>query len=324
MKIVVTGGAGYLGTVLSQRLLDAGHEVRAVDNLLHGGLPVLALAGREGFEFIRGDVRDERLMARALKGAGAVVHLAAIVGDPACARSAEETCEVNVGASTALVVLAVAGGVERFVFASTCSNYGTTRHDPEPVTEGSELRPLSLYAESKVAVERHLARIPASCAAITVLRFATLFGLSPRMRFDLTVNGFARDLVLEGRIAVRGPGAFRPYVHVRDAARAVALVLSAPAPLVSGRVFNVGASTENHRKLDLARLIRDAVGGGEIDVLDEGPDTRDYRVSFERLRRELGYEITRDVRAGAREVAAAVRAGAVDDVGFRRFFNVAP
>lgn len=324
MKVVVTGGAGYLGTILSQCLIDAGHEVRAVDDLRHGGLPVLALAGRDGFEFIRGDVRDERLMAHALEGARAVVHLAAIVGDPACARWPEETRAVNIRASVALVAAAVSSRVERFIFASTCSVYGQTSHHLEPVSEDCELRPVSLYAESKVAVERHLARMPADGTAITVLRLATLFGLSPRMRFDLTLNGFVRDLVLNGRVSVHGPGAFRPYVHVRDAARAMALVLAAPAPLVAGQVFNVGNTADNHRKLDLATLIRDTVGAGELEVLSSGPDTRDYRVSFERLRRELEYASTRDVCAGTREVAAAVRAGAFDDMGERRFFNVAP
>jgi nucleoside-diphosphate-sugar epimerase/quercetin dioxygenase-like cupin family protein len=314
VRILITGGAGYLGMVLASELLGAGHEVRVVDSLVHGAAPLLALLGRERFSFAREDVRDAAAMAGALRGIDGVVHLAAIVGDPACARQPDLARAVNTAAAIALADAAVAAGVPRFVFASTCSGYGAMDRDGDLLTEGHPLRPLSVYAASKVAVERHLLSRPPGPTALTPIRLATLYGLSPRMRFDLTVNEVTRDLVVRGRALVRGARRSRPYVHVRDAARAIALVLAAPPGAVAGEALNVGATDENYRKIELCEAIRGVVGG-ELEVSDATDDPRDYRVSFELLRRRLGFEITRRVPDGAREIAGAITAGVLGDTG---------
>jgi len=321
MRVLVTGGAGYLGTALSGALLDGGHEVRALDSLLHGGEPVVHLLGRDRYDFARGDVRDAGAVRAALEGVDAVVHLAAVVGDPACAKAPDLAREVNLGASVALFEAARGAGVGRFVFASTCSNYGKMRSTVELATEEQELRPVSLYAETKVAVERALLGASPGRTAPTVLRFATLYGLSPRMRFDLTVNEFTMVLARGRKLTVFGEQFWRPYVHVRDAARAIALVLGAAPEAVGGRVFNVGDTGENYRKLDLVELLRARVPAAAVDFVHRAEDPRDYKVSFARIAADLGFAVTRRVPGGIREIAAAVEAGFFADADDARYRN---
>src|SRR3954464_13306647 len=179
MRTLVTGGAGYIGMELVDELLDAGHEVTVLDVLLHGQDDRAQQLHERGVTVLEGDIRDPVARGHALKGAGAVVHLAAIVGDPACARDPQLAQEVNVDASFALA--AEAHDVERFVMASTCSNYGRMADPTTPIDETGTLAPVSLYAEQKVAVEQHLLTLDAP--AVTCLRFATIYGVAPRMRF---------------------------------------------------------------------------------------------------------------------------------------------
>lgn len=313
MRVLVTGGAGYVGSMLVPALLAKDHTVRVLDQLVHGGDPLLGVWSDPGFSFVRGDVRDPAAVAAALDGVDAVVHLAAIVGDPACAREPELARAVNLDASLALIAAAERAGVGRFVFASTCSNYGRMADPSTFVTEDSALAPVSLYAETKVAVERALLSRPRDRGMIgTALRFATVFGVSPRMRFDLTVNEFTLAMIRDRRLVVFGEQFWRPYVHVRDVARAVALVLEAPADAVRGAVFNVGSTTQNYRKQDLVRLILEHAPDAVIEYVRRDEDPRDYRVSFERIA-GLGFEITATVPDGIAEVARLVHAGIVPE-----------
>ena len=311
---LVTGGAGYVGSIVVDELLARGHRVRVVDSLLHGSVPSLLLAwGKEDFEFVRGDVRDRSLMAEALKDVDKVVHLAAIVGDPACSREPDLAREVNQGATIALLEDArSAAGVERFIFASTCSNYGKLEGDTY-ATEEFDLAPVSLYAETKVAAELQVLAAANGKLAPTCLRLATVFGTSPRMRFDLTVNEFTRDVALDKDLVVYGEQFWRPYVHVRDAARAVATVLDAPREQVSGEVFNVGDTDENYRKLDIVGLLQERFPEARVDYVHKDEDPRDYRVSFDKVRLKLGYEVERRVADGIDEVVALMQSGLVED-----------
>jgi nucleoside-diphosphate-sugar epimerase len=310
---LVTGGAGYVGSIVVDELLARGHRVRAVDSLLHGSVPSLMLAwGHEGFEFHRGDVRDRSFVQSALEDVDRVVHLAAIVGDPACAREPDEAREVNRGATVALLEDARSAGVDRFVFASTCSNYGKLAGD-DFATEESELAPVSLYAETKVAAELEVLAAANGAIAPTCLRFATVFGTSPRMRFDLTVNEFTRDVALDQDLVVYGEQFWRPYVHVRDAAAAVASVLDAPGEQVSGEVFNVGDTDENYRKLDIVELLKQRFPQARVEFVHKDEDPRDYRVSFEKLNSKLGFEVERRVANGIDEVISLLGSGLVDD-----------
>jgi len=311
---LVTGGAGYVGSIVVDELLARGHRVRVVDSLLHGSVPSLLLAwGKEDFEFVRGDVRDRSLMVEALKDVDKVVHLAAIVGDPACSREPDLAREVNQGATIALLEDArSAAGVERFIFASTCSNYGKLEGDTY-ATEEFDLAPVSLYAETKVAAELQVLAAANGKLAPTCLRLATVFGTSPRMRFDLTVNEFTRDVALDKDLVVYGEQFWRPYVHVRDAARAVATVLDAPREQVSGEVFNVGDTDENYRKLDIVGLLQERFPEARVDYVHKDEDPRDYRVSFDKVRSKLGYEVERRVADGIDEVVALMQSGLVED-----------
>ena len=322
MNVLITGGAGYIGSTLAPQLLAAGHRVRVLDSLLHGGRSLLPVWTHPRFEFVRGDVRDRAAIDRALDGIEAVVHLAAIVGDPACARQPEVSREVNLEASLGLLAESRRRGVSRFVFASTCSNYGKMKDPDALVDEASELAPVSLYAETKVAVERAiLSDSGANGFCPTLLRFATIYGVSPRMRFDLTVNEFTLEMVGRGRLVVFGEQFWRPYVHVADAARAVATVLDAHAAEVRSEVFNVGATEENYRKLDLVELLRRHAPEANVEFVQKTEDPRDYRVSFERIKSRLGFSVTRTVPDGIAEVERLVASGVLDDMDDPRYRN---
>lgn len=315
MQVMVTGGAGYVGAVLTSTLLSAGHRVRVFDNLSHGGNSLLGFWSHPEFEFIRGDIREPNILEKALVGVGAVVHLAAIVGDPACARQPDLTKSVNLDASFQLLELSRQSGVRCFVFASTCSNYGRMAEPTQYVSETSELRPISLYAETKVAVERRILegeRPSGFCP--TVLRFSTVYGVSPRMRFDLTVNEFTAEMLLKGRLVVYGEQFWRPYIHVQDVARAVLAVLEAPAEKVAGEVYNVGDTSENYRKQDLVELLQRHIPGGSIEYVRRDEDPRDYRVCFDKIAQILGYRISRKVEDGVREIIALIQQGVILDI----------
>jgi nucleoside-diphosphate-sugar epimerase len=318
MRALVTGGAGYIGSMVVGRLLAAGHEVVVLDLLQHGQRAVAADLERRGARIVEGDVRDAAARATALEGADALVHLAAIVGDPACAQDPELSRAVNVDASRAL--FAEAAGVPRIVFASTCSNYGRMADPIVALDESAPLAPVSLYASQKVEIERELLE----GGAATCLRFATVYGVSPRMRFDLTVNEFTRDLWAGRVLEVYGGQFWRPYVHVSDAARAIELVLALPDEQVGGRVFNVGDSGENYRKQDLVEMITGYLGRGNVRFVERNEDPRDYRVSFERVRGELGFTVSQRVPGGIAEVTDALEAGRFADPFGAVHSNLAP
>jgi len=322
MRILITGGAGYIGSTLTSLLLAAGHQVRVLDSLAYGGQSLLGVWAHPCFEFVRGDIRDTETMRKGLADCDAVVHLAAVVGDPACSRDPDLARSINLDASLALIAESRRAGVERFVFASTCSNYGKMKDPGQYVDEESELSPVSLYAETKVAVEKHLLQSERGghwCP--TPLRFATIYGVSPRMRFDLTVNEFTMEMLTKKHLKVYGEQFWRPYVHARDAARAINLVLNSDPEKVGGRVFNVGATDQNFQKQQLVEMIRPYVLDAEVEFVFKAEDPRDYRVSFSRITDELGFTITRTVAEGIAEIAHLVREKVVDNFADPKYRN---
>lgn len=319
--VLVTGAAGYIGSVLTRRLLASGFQVVGLDNLRYGGEALLGVLGEPGFRLITGDVRDATAVDQALEGVDAVVHFAALVGDPVCGRHPSDAVAVNVEASKALYARCDDYGVRRFVFASTCSNYGKMEGQ-DLVDETSELRPISLYAETKVAFERCLLEeaAPGLCSP-TVLRFATAYGLSPRMRFDLTVNEFTRELSLGRTLAVYGPRFWRPYCHVRDLAAAVHAVLDADQSATAHAVFNVGHTTENYTKQMLVDLMCQMIPDATIEYVHRDEDPRDYRVNFAKIAEVLGFRPRLKVLDGVVEMHRVVSEGFLTDVDGPRYTN---
>jgi len=314
MNILITGGAGYIGSTLVPLLLASGHRVRVLDSLLHGGESLLGVWSDPNFEFIHGSICDRDNLKSAVAGMEGVVHLAAIVGDPACARTPDLARNVNLESSLALIEESQKAGVSRFIFASTCSNYGKMKDASRYVDEESELSPVSLYAETKVAVEKALLASGRNGGwSPTPLRFATIFGVSTRMRFDLTVNEFTMELLTKKRLVVFGEQFWRPYVHVRDAARGIQLVLSSPSEKVAGNVFNVGSTDQNFQKQQLVDMIRPHAPDAVVEFVHKTEDPRDYRVSFSRITDQLGFKITRTVAEGIEEVTHLVRSNVIQD-----------
>lgn len=322
MLVTVTGGLGYIGACAVEELLDAGNQVRVLDSLLHSQEDIASHLEGKGAELVRGDVRDGDARRKAFEGADAVVHLAAIVGDPACAKDPELSNDVNIEGSKGVVADAQAAGVGRLVFASTCSNYGRMADPTVPITEDGELAPVSLYAEQKVQIEQSLLGGDFGDLKPTCLRFATVYGVAPRMRFDLTVNEFTRDLWADRELEVFGEQFWRPYVHVRDAGRAVALVLGSELDKVAGRVFNVGHSDENYRKLDLVEIITGQLGRGNVSYVTKNEDPRDYKVGFERIKTELGFEPAQRVPEGIAELIEALADGQFEDAWGQKYRNI--
>jgi nucleoside-diphosphate-sugar epimerase len=320
--IVVTGGAGYIGVPLCVRLAESGAKVRALDVLLHDQQDVLGALEGAGVELIQADIRDAEARERALTGARAVVHLAAIVGDPACARDPELANEVNVEGSRNLAADAERLGVQQFIMASTCSNYGRMADPTTPIDEEGVLAPVSLYAEQKVEIEKMLLGLDSDTLGPTCLRFATVYGVAPRMRFDLTVNEFTRDLWADHKLEVFGEQFWRPYVHVRDAGRAVATVLAAPRETVAGNVFNVGRTGENYRKLDIVEEIRKLTDRGEVSYVKRDEDPRDYKVSFDKIRNVLGFETEMTVPTGIAELLEQLDEHGFGDPFDARYRNI--
>ena len=321
-RVLVTGGAGYVGFPLCQALLASGWDVRVLDRLLHDQRAIASALEDAGVELVRADLRDPAARREALADVDAVVHLAAIVGDPACALDPQESDAVNVEGSRALIDDARAAGVRRFVFASTCSNYGRMTDPTVPIDETGELAPVSLYARQKVSVEQALLSAATTEFLPTCLRLATVYGVAPRMRFDLTVNEFTRDLWAGRRLEVFGEQFWRPYVHVRDVGGAVSLVLDAPEALVAGEVFNVGRTDQNFRKLDLVEIAQARLPGGEVVFVERKDDPRDYKVNFDKIRDALGFELTMTVPEGIDELATELEAGRFADPFGREYRNI--
>jgi nucleoside-diphosphate-sugar epimerase len=313
MFVIVTGGAGYIGSTLVPLLLEAGARVKVVDRFYFGTEPLAAAVERfpDRLTLHRADVRQ--LTAADLQGADAVVDLAGISNDPSCELDAALTRNINLEASVHTAELAERVGVERFVFASSCSVYG--HGATERLSEESPLNPVSLYAKCKAEAEARIFAIAqrSKRLSVTALRFATLFGVSGRMRFDLAINVMTKNAYVDRKITVDGGGRqWRPFVHVKDVSGCIQHVLRQPRERVASQVFNVGSTEANIRILNLAYRVRDNVPGTEVVMAATDPDLRDYNVSFEKLRRELDFTPQVSIDDGIKEVLAAIRDGKVD------------
>jgi nucleoside-diphosphate-sugar epimerase len=307
-QLVVTGGAGYVGSVVTAHLLMAGHSVCVFDSLAAGGEGLLAFMGHPRFRLVHGDVRDAATLRAALNGADAAIHLAAVVGEPACAVDEANAHSINVAGTRSVLDAADGSAIGRVIVVSTCSNYGVSNAN-ELANEDSPLRPLGIYARSKVEAEEMA--LAHRGVATHVLRFGTICGLSPRMRFDLLVNDMARAVALGETIQIFAPDAWRPFLHIHDAGRAVEWCLQADPSRLNRRVFNVVG--DNYQKKGLVDLVRRHFPAAAIDLTNAIPDARDYRVSAARIRDEGGFSPAHTVEDAFLEITAAVRGGVFRD-----------
>ena len=311
-SVLVVGGAGYVGSQLVRQLLSSGYRVRVLDLQMFGLEPLQELLTNKRLEVQKGDFRNIEHVTRALRDMDAVIHLAAIVGDPACAIDEDTTIAVNYQAARMMAQMARANGISRFVFASTCSVYGASDGKGE-ISEQGTLNPVSLYATTKIDAEKALLETADECFQPTLLRFGTAYGLSHRPRFDLVANLFSAKAVTDGEISVFNGHYARPFIHVRDMARACHMCLEAPLHLVGNEIFNVGDQSQNYTISELGQMVAGHVPGTSVVEQADDSDPRSYRVSFEKIRTVLGFQASIDVSEGVLEMVDAVRNGDVGD-----------
>lgn len=305
MRIIIFGGAGYLGGELSSLLLSQNHQVTVFDALYFGDAALKPLRNNPDFTFIQGDITNINDVNKAIKGQEAVVILASLVGELACDRDPIFTVSVNYLGSLNIMRAALYHEVFRIIFASTDSCYGA--QEGILLTEDSPLKPISLYAELKARVEDDFFRLfQGSSLCPTILRLATLYGLSRRMRFDLVINLLSREATLKGEARIFSGEQWRPLVHVRDAALAFRLALEAPAPVVEGQIFNVGSNDQNIQFKDLVSIFHENIPEARIQTVPQPPDLRDYHVQFDKIQRCLNFNPTYRPGHGILEIKEAL------------------
>jgi len=305
--LLITGGAGYVGSNLIREALFHGYRVRCLDILIYGGKSIVGLMNHPDFELQVGDVRRDEDLIRALNGVDAVVHLAAIVGDRPCQVAPRLSFQINFESTMRIADLAKKAGIKRFVFASTCSNYGIVEGDTL-ADEDSRLNPVSLYAESKIDCEKFLMQSISEDFKPTILRFGTAFGISFRTRFDLTVNSLVYEALNHDQIVVFAANMWRPYVHVHDMSIITLLVLNADLNKVGGQIFNAGSTKENYTKQQIIEMILDQIKV-KVHYANDIDDKRNYRVNFDRLETATGYKPTRTVQSGISELIQCFQSG---------------
>jgi nucleoside-diphosphate-sugar epimerase len=313
-NILLIGGAGYVGTVITSHFLKLGYKVKALDNFVYKNQEsIQAYLGDENYEFIAGDLGDENSLKNASKGIDNVVILAGLVGDPITKKYPDESYKINeVGVQTCIDFFDNEN-IKKMILISTCSNYGLIKEN-ELANENFELNPLSLYAKAKVAAELHLMSKKGNVGYTgTVLRFATAFGLSPRMRFDLSVSEFVRDLYFGEELLVFDEHTWRPYCHVRDFARLIEKVINADNEKVNFEVFNAGGEVNNFTKKMIVDTIKEYLPEAKIKYGENGSDPRNYKVSFKKAKEILGFEPKFTVKDGIEELIKAFELGVYND-----------
>ena len=308
-SILVTGGAGYIGSVLTHKLIESGYNVRIIDSLIYGKDGISDLISNNSVELIEKDIRDEKTLNDVVKEIDCVIHLAAIVGDPLCKKIPVAAKQINEDATKKLVIVSKNHGVKRFIFASTCSNYGSSS---TTVDENSPIQSLSLYSTTKVNSENFILSTKDSSFEPSILRFATAHGLSPRMRFDLLLQEFLRDAILDKKIKIYGPNFWRPLAHVDDISNACITAIKSSKDVISGEIYNVGHTTENYTKKMLAEIIQEFVPLTEIEIIESKRDLRTYKVSFDKIKNNLKFISKKTIRNSISDILAEIKKGSLD------------
>lgn len=316
--ILVTGGAGYVGSTFIRDALADGYRVRCLDLLVFGGKSIVGFLNHPNFEFIQGDIRDEKTVINSLEGIDYVVHLAAIVGDTPCQAAPRSAYQINFVGTKLLADYSKKVGIKKFVFASTCSNYGIS--DPNSfAAEESKLNPVSLYAETKIDCERLLMDLNDENFATLSLRFGTAFGVSFRTRFDLTVNSLAFEAWKSNEIVIFKADTWRPYIHVADMSLIILKVLQVDKNKINGQIYNAGSTKQNYMKKEIVEILLKQMPQLQTKYIDNIDDRRNYRVSFEKFESLTKFKPSRTVEDGYRELLLSFRAKAITKNDFEKY-----
>tara|TARA_B110000014_G_C20124248_1_gene597552 strand:+ start:2250 stop:3278 length:1029 start_codon:yes stop_codon:yes gene_type:complete len=307
--ILVTGGAGYVGSVLIKKLLNQNFNIKIIDSLVYGSDGISNYFSNDSIEFINSDIREIQNTPSIFHDVDCIIHLAAVVGEPLCKKIPLAAKQINEFATKNLIKLSKKSGIKRFIFASTCSNYGSSEN---VVNENSPVSPLSLYSECKVNSEKFLLSEKSDSFQPCVLRFATAHGLSPRMRFDLLLQEFLRDALVDKKISIFGQDFWRPLIHVEDMADACISSINSTSELISGQIYNVGSDEENYTKKQLAEIIQSYVSDTEIEIIESKIDPRNYKVSFDKIKTSLNFTTKKSVTDSITEILQAIDSGVLN------------
>ncbi|MFZ5865767.1 MAG: NAD-dependent epimerase/dehydratase family protein [Thermodesulfobacteriota bacterium] len=317
--ILVTGGAGYVGAVLVPKLLERGYRVKVIDLYMYGEDVLGAVADHPNLTQVKGDIRDEALLERELPGTDAVIHLACISNDPSYELDPALGKSINYDAFVSLVAAAKKARSRRFIYASSSSVYGV-KEEPE-VTEELSLEPLTDYSLYKAKCEEVLLDAATDDFIVTIIRPSTVCGYSPRLRLDLTVNILTNHAINKGTITVFGGDQKRPNIHIEDMTDLYLVLLEQPEQKIHKQIFNAGY--QNYKVMEIAEIVREALGNKiPVEVIPSN-DNRSYHVSSEKIRRALGFEARRTVEEAVADLRDAFRAGKIpnpmDDI---RYYNI--
>ena len=316
---MITGGAGYIGSYITRRLLEANLSVRVLDTLWFDKSVPNRHKRYPNYEFIKGDIRNKKLVREALEGIDYVLHAAAIVGEPASNKFPNLTKEINYQASIALIDAAEGAEVKGLVFFSTCSNYGIAEGI---VDETAPLKPMSLYSQTKIDTEKYLMENTKNLKWV-ICRLATVYGCSERMRFDLTVNDFVLKAVMKKYLDIFFPNSKRPYIHISDLAHFIQKLLNNFYDL-QNNVFNVGFNNENYKKIYIAEIIKRFLPDTCIEIVKDGTDLRDYAVNFSKIEKNLDVKNEFNVNKGVSEILHSLRKNMLRNPNEAHYYNTQP
>lgn len=313
-KILLIGGAGYIGSVIIKKMLFDGNQVRNLDNLFFDNkFSINQYEKEKNYEFINGDLCSEKVLKKVIKGISDVVVLAGIVGDPLSKKYPKETEEINEKGIKNCLNFFRNKNLDKVIFISTCSNYGAI-NDDEIADENHKLNPISLYAKSKVNIENFILNNRGKFDfSPVILRFSTAFGISPRMRFDLTLNEFTMQLFKGNELEVYEPNTWRPYCHVNDFSEIISKVINEKKEKVAFEVFNVGSEKNNYTKLMIIDIIKKYLPYSKIKLVDRLADRRNYRVNFKKINNLFKHEYV-SVEDGIKEIISALQDNQYSDI----------